>query len=293
MQLGLDLLRVGPRAQPDHAHVDGARRSTGEQAQEIRVTGNEVAVGGKAGPDLGRADDVDPPAVDLGRDGLAGRELGGDARELATRPDVEQASIRGVEPGRRLENALGDDRRGIRHDSVDEEWTFLTGPRVLPSDRACVQRGDGLDFGVPLSPRQVPPRERFGAVDLVGQRVEDDQLSPQPPVDVGRAIDRGAQEAELHPHQEVGENDPDDGRQQLRPPVAELEPGDGQLSKRAFHFGPPQTSITTSTLALESPATFGLSAGDKADAHLDDPGVDIGDRVVVEDNLAADDQVFP
>ena len=50
--------------------------------------------------------------------------------------------------------------------------------------------------------------------------------------------------------------------------------------------------MTTSARALESPATFAAVFRAQADAHLDDAGVDVGDRVVAEDDLAADDQVL-
>ena len=160
-------------------------------------------------------------------------------------------------------------------------------------DRARVKRGDGLDLRVPLGPRQVPPRERLRAVDLVRLRVEDDQLPPQPPVDIRRAVDRRAQEAKLHPHQQVGEDDPDDGGQQLRPPVTELEPGDRQVSKWGFHFAPSAHVDHDLDPGVGQPGHFRAVVRGQADVDLDDAGVDIGYRVVVEDDLAGDDQVLP
>ena len=223
---------------------------------------------------------------------LAAGHLGGDLAEFLARHGVEEAGIGFVQQAGGFHDSGGPDGRGIGNDAVDEERLFVPRPRVAPLGHAHVERRDFLDFGMPLGAGQEPARERLGAGDLVSVRVEDDQVAAQLAMNGGRARQGRAQESELHPHEKIGEDDPDDGGHQLGASVLELKPGDGKASERASHWLCPPTSMTTSALALESPATLRLSSALKLDAHLDDAGVDVGDRVVAEDDLAADDQVF-
>src|SRR5207302_2711894 len=77
-----------------------------------------------------------------------------------------------------------------------------------------------------------------------------------------RNVNRRCEEAQLHPNQQVGEHNADDSGQQFRTAMAELEPGDGNVPKHVLHSVSPQTSITTSARALESPATLAPSSED-------------------------------
>ena len=72
---------------------------------------------------------------------------------------------------------------------------------------------------------------------LVRVGVHDDQVAAQLAVHRGCARQRRAEEAELHPHEKIGEDDPDDRGDELGASVLELKPGDGKSFRNGLLIG--------------------------------------------------------
>ena len=122
--------------------------------------------------------------------------------------------------------------------------------------------------------------------------VENHEVAAQLAMDGGRARQGCAEETELHPHEKIGEDDPDDRGDQFGTSVRELEPGDGETSERASHLARPSRVDDHLGPRVREAGHFPAVCCAQLDAHLDDAGVDVGDGVIAEDDLAADDQVF-
>src|SRR5262249_45298250 len=138
LQLSLETVNIGIRAQADDTEVDRARGAARYHPQEIGVARHEIAVDREVRSDTGRADDLDAASVDLRSEWLTGSEFRLDAAELRARSKVEEARVRPIQEPRRFHDALGADGCGVRNDPINEKRPFLPGPGVFPLDHPGV-----------------------------------------------------------------------------------------------------------------------------------------------------------
>jgi hypothetical protein len=223
-------LRRDASVELHESEVDPIARAGGEEAQEVRVAGQEARVEPEGGAHLEEADHADLAVVHLGPDDLPGANVLGHRPVLGPRARVEEHGVLPAE-GRAL---LGHPRRVehvvVRVDAHGEDAAPLVVPGVLPDGGEDVDRGDRGHALDRQGLVEALDREGRGAHDELAVAAEEGHAVAEALVVADGALEERRPEAELHQDQEHCEGDPRRRDQEPERAVAQLEPAEGRGS---------------------------------------------------------------